>query len=439
MTCLVLGAGVSGFGVCRLLALREKEFYITDDRSVGAKFSEIKGCKALTVAEAHTKLQTSISTLVLSPTVPKTHPLVMEARAKKIPTYSEVEWSLLSYQGPVFGITGTNGKSTTVAMVEHLFQKNGVKAQACGNIGIPLSLLLADSIPMEAAILELSSFQLEQTQKLALTGGLFFNFSPDHLEQHGDVKSYFSAKWKITSFTPKDRMILHPKIGDQARLFGLPVDDSHRILSLTDSFSEKTGFLAQHNRENGFFAASLVGQFLGKPAEDFIQDLESFQTLPHRLEGVGTIAGMPIINDSKATNVASTLTALEAMETPVILALGGYDKGESFVPILGQKNKIHKVFAFGKARNVIAKDLKDHLPLVEFSTLKELIQFLNTNPQAIDKPLLLSPACSSYDEFQNFSHRGDIFRKAVQDMELSWGLCPQAPRRGQSPQTPSGG
>jgi UDP-N-acetylmuramoylalanine--D-glutamate ligase len=333
-------------------------------------------------------------------------------------------------------ITGTNGKTTTTALTGHLLASAGLRAVAAGNIGMPLAQVALEGPRPEWIALEVSSFQLHDTHDLVPDVGAMTNLAPDHLDRYARLEEYYEDK---------DRLYLHAgrescwvTNGDdvevQRRAAGRP--GRHRHFSLTaraEGWYDRGGgrlmlgeapllardrfpLLGDHNIANGLCAALIV-EHAGGDRSRITAGLETFRSLPHRMEPIREVGGVLWINDSKATNVASTLVAVQALDRPFVLLLGGRHKGEPYTALArAAGNRCRAVIAYGESRQLVVRDLGGLLPVVEAGTdFAAVLAEARKRTQPGDA-VLLSPACSSYDMFKNYEDRGAQFRAAVEAM-----------------------
>jgi UDP-N-acetylmuramoylalanine--D-glutamate ligase len=341
-----------------------------------------------------------VDVVVKSPGVPGEVALVAEARRRGIPVWSEVElgYRLLAPTGTRFvGVTGTNGKTTTTALLGAIFDAAGRDVAVAGNIGVPLSSVER----AEWVVCELSSFQLEDVHELACAVAVLLNLEPDHLDRHGSFEAYRAAKLRIFERT---RVAVVP------RGSGLPGIE----FDADDVLPAEPRIPGRHNRENAA-AATAAARALGIREEQIARGLESFAGVPHRLEPVGEVAGVRYVNDSKATNVAAALRGLQAYEDePVHLILGGSRKGEDFAPLAAAIGEnVRGVYLIGETADELADALSSSGHRV--ATLDRAVR--EAAAAAVPgEVVLLSPACASYDQFRDFEHRGEEFRRLVANL-----------------------
>ena len=382
MKALVYGLARSGTAVAERLAERGDEAVLVD-RSLGN--------------EDQLALLDGVDVLVKSPGVPGEAPLVVAARERGIPVWSEVEyaWRLFAPGTRVIGVTGTNGKTTTTELLGAIFRAAGRDVAVAGNVGTPLaSVHEADWV-----ICELSSFQLEDIETLSCDVAVLLNLEPDHLDRHGTFEAYRDAKLRIFE---RARVKVVPRgLGLEGIEFGAD-----------DALPAEPLLRGAHNRENAA-AATAAARAAGIDDAAIAEGLRTFAGVPHRLELVGEVAGVRFVNDSKATNVAAARRALAAyVDEPVHLILGGSLKGESFAPLAEAIGpNVVSIHLIGEAATELATALGG-LPVDTDETLERAV----IHAAALATPgavVLLSPACASYDQFDNFEHRGDEFRRLV--------------------------
>lgn len=371
--------------------------------------------------------------VVISPGVPAGLEILDEARRRGVPVIGEVELAFRFLQGEIIGITGSNGKTTTTALVGHLLQQCGIPAQVGGNIGtVPASAMVRSSRPGQWNVLELSSFQLETIQRFRARIGVALNVTEDHLDRHGSFERYAAAKARLfENQTAEDWAVLN---ADDPVTRGYATMTAARTLwfSLTRRV-EPGAWLEQgvlmlggepllpasdvplrgrHNLEN-ILAGSLAAFLAGAPASGIAAAIRTFRAVEHRLEYVDTIRGVAYYNDSKATNVSSAVKAVEALQGPLWIILGGKDKGGSYAPLAeALRNKARAALLIGQAAPLIARALEGLMPVVPCGTLEAAVAFAAENARPGDT-VLLAPACASFDQFENYEHRGRVFKQLV--------------------------
>ena len=342
-----------------------------------------------------------VGLLVKSPGVPGEHLLVTEAGSRGVPVWSEVElgYRLLLPSCRLVGVTGTNGKTTTVELLGAIFRAAGRDVAVAGNVGHPLTGIE----PAEWVVCELSSFQLEDVHALTCEVAVLLNIEPDHLDRHGTFDAYRDAKLRIFE---RARAAIVP------RGLGLPGIE----FSADDPLPAEPRIPGRHNRENAA-AATAAARAAGIPDEAIAEGLAAFRGVRYRLELVAEVRQVRYVNDSKATNVAATRRALATYDAPLRLILGGLPKGESFVPLAEAIGpNVRAVYLIGEAADELESALAAAgAPLERCGDLAVAV----ARTSAAAEPgeiVLLSPACASYDQFDDFEHRGEEFRRLVQNL-----------------------
>ena len=344
--------------------------------------------------EEDLSLLDGVELLVKNPGIPAERPLVVIAREREIPVWSEVELGYRLLPAARFvGVTGTNGKTTTTELLGAVFRAAGRDVAVAGNVGTPVtSIRSADWV-----VCELSSFQLEDVHELACDVAVLLNIEPDHLDRHGTFEAYRDAKLRI--FERAGTKIVPRGSGLEGTEF-----------SRDDALPAEPLIHGAHNRENAA-AATAAARAAGVADAAIAAALRTFPGVPHRLELVAERGGVRYVNDSKATNVAAARPALEAYaDDPVHLILGGSLKGESFAPLaeaIGEN--VQSIHVIGEAADALAEVLPAAL---RDETLERAVRHAARLAQPGDV-VLLSPACASYDQFENFEQRGDAFRAIV--------------------------
>lgn len=435
----VVGLGRSGVAATRLL--RQAGFRVYSSDSGRSSVLEDRLAE-LTALGAHVELGSHdlarierAAVCIVSPGIAPEAPPIAVAHRARIPVYAEAALGLEAMPGVKYiAVTGTNGKSTTTALIGHLLGQAGYRALAAGNLGTPLSEIALEPVKPEWIAVELSSFQLHDMPDVRPTVGVLTNLQPDHLDRYGSLSDYYADKarlfanadaeslWVLNADDPESATMVRTVPGRQVRFSVKGVADGwydrpRNILRLgADELltRDELGLLGDHNVANAL-AASLAVRGVGVDASMLAAGLRTFRGLPHRLEPVGEVDGVLWINDSKATNLASTEVAATAVDRPFVLLLGGRHKGAPYTslgPVL--QGRCRGVVAYGEARPIIVGDLAGSgVPVVQAGTFQEVLQRARELARPGDA-VLLSPACSSYDMFTNYEERGARFREAVQ-------------------------
>jgi len=439
----VVGLGRSGVAAGRLLRRRGVPVYASDQGAgpaLEAAAAELRGLGAVVETGGHDLVRIARAGLVVvSPGVPPDAPPLAAARRAGVEVRAELDLALEALAPrPYVGVTGTNGKSTTTALVAHLLAAAGHPAEAVGNIGTPASdLALRDPAPDWLAI-EFSSFQLHDCPRVAPRAGILTNLSPDHLDRYPSLADYYADKRLFfRNATPDSWWIGNADDADSGPMLeGIP--GRHLRFSVrgeADGWLDRASpggvlrlgrevllpaaelpLLGEHNVANALAAALAVSAAAPVDAATLAEGLRTFRPLAHRLEPVREAGGILWINDSKATNLGSTEVALAAMTRPYVVLLGGRHKGERYgrlVPWL--RRGCRAVIAYGEAAPLIVEDLGDTLRTLLAGSFEEAVLLARREAQSGDA-VLLSPACSSYDMFDNYEQRGALFRALVEAM-----------------------
>lgn len=443
----IIGLARSGRAAARLALARGEQVFVSDAGDSGAlrdAAAEIRGLGGDVELGGHTAGRLSrCDLLVVSPGVPPTAGVLQEAAVRRVRRISELEFAWRALTSPVIAVTGTNGKSTTTALTAHVLRAASLDAPAAGNIGMPLSEVALQQTPPDWVVVECSSFQLADTDEFAPRVGIITNLSPDHLDRYDSVETYYADKARLfRNALPDCTWVLN---GEDAAVRDLPegapgrrwyfrtetqpaageegayvAQDGRLILRFAGAdqpllASAELRVPGRHNQAN-VLAAALAATAAGVEPDTVARGLRTFGGLEHRLEIVADQDGIRWINDSKATNVASTRVALRSMDRPVILLLGGKPKNESFRGLLPDLGSTRVVIAYGDAAPRIVDELQGsvHLERVDGS-FEEVME----RAAAVARPgevVLLSPACASFDMFRDYEDRGRRFRSLAQSV-----------------------
>ena len=407
MNAVVLGKGKSGKAAAELL--EKKGFNITfyDDKEP-------------------VELPEFPDLVVKSPGIPPYHPIVVSYRERGIDVIGEIELAYRYSKGKIVSITGTNGKSTTTALIYHVLKEAGYKAFVGGNFGIPFSSFAEETTNDSIIVLELSSFQIEDLKDFHSYISVILNITPDHMNRYRSFDEYVEAKLKLLDHSE----ILVLNLDDPA-LKGLNGKNSYFFSrkGKADAFFKDGKILCEnleidvdslplkgvHNVEN-YMAALLVLKKLDVPDEEILNGFGTFRGLPHRTELVAEINGVRFINDSKSTNVDSLKKALESYED-VILIAGGSDKGLDFSPLRELvRERVKRIVAIGETAEQFRRTFSD---IVDVEVEDNIFQAVKTAYEfaSVEDTVLLSPGCASFDMFKNFEDRGEKFKEAVKLLE----------------------
>ena len=372
--------------------------------------------------------------VVVAPGVPPNAPALEAARQAGLEIYAEVDIGFLALRTTrCVAITGTNGKTTTTALVAHLLSAAGLRAETAGNIGRPLcEVALSPEAPPWLA-LELSSFQLHDAPHVKPAAGVLTNLAPNHLDRYASLDEYYGDKALL--FRNADATSLWVTNADDSAVQEMTRDVPGRQLRFStthraDAWYDRQGnrlmlgssevlpraalpLLGDHNVSNAL-AATLAAVEVGAPLHRIAAGLQSFRAIPHRVEPLREVDGVLWINDSKSTNITSTEVAIAALDRPFVLLLGGRHKGEPYTRLLERlRDRCRAIIAYGEAGPLIVRDLGAKLKVVTAASFEEVVATARKLARPGDA-VLLSPACSSYDMFRNYEERGDRFRAAVE-------------------------
>ena len=440
----ILGMARSGVAAAILAKREGGQPFVSDAAEAGRLTEQIRRLETAGVpfeTGAHSDKLLMCDYLIISPGVKLTLDILAQARAKGVPIFSELEFASWFCKGRIAAITGTNGKTTTTSLTGEVFTAAEVPCQVCGNIGLAFTEVVADVPTNGVAVVEVSSFQLEAIADFRPHVAVILNVTPDHLDRHGSFDAYRDAKFRIAeNQTRDDYLILNiedpelakSKVRTEAKTlwFSTRKDDPSSMTFVRDGLlwsrfeghelavikCSEIGILGPHNLQNAA-AAVAVGTVFGLPAPAIAQALRHFPGVEHRLEKVGMVAGVTFINDSKATNVDSVCVAIRSMVTPTYLILGGRDKGAPYAPIIEAGSKVIKgLIVIGESRDKIFGELGKSFPTLFAETLEEAVArgFEQAHP---GETVLLSPGCASFDMFDNFEHRGRVFKQAVKSLK----------------------
>jgi len=422
---LVVGLGRSGRAAAALLARRGWSVVAVDAGEVSAPELAAAGVEVRAPWDAPVP---DVDLLVKSPGVPAHAVPVVAARGAGATVWSEIELAARELPNPLMGITGTNGKTTTTELTAHLLRAGGLAATACGNQGTPLAGLVDAADPGAWLVVECSSFQLEDVERFRPRAAALLNLAPDHLDRHGSMEAYREAKLRLfaaqeagdlailpegleaTGAAPARRAYDGPPGPDAAAWAegGLHVAGLGRVVGWED-----VPLRGRHNRRNAMAAAALAAH-AGLGAAALAEGLAGFRPVPHRLEPVGSAAGVAFVNDSKATNPDAAIAALDAYPSGVHLIAGGRAKGTPFGPMAAAaRPAVVRAYLVGEAGPEIAAALDQEGVATEPCGTLEAAVAAAARRARPGETVLLAPGCASYDQFSSFEERGEAFRAAA--------------------------
>lgn len=443
---LVVGLGKSGLSAAMFLRKLGARVTVSDTRSATALAKEIPtllDAGIMVEAGGHGLLTFRRQDLiVVSPGVPMDTPEVKRSLDYGMKVIGELELASRFLKGRVVAITGSNGKTTTTTLVGRIFSDAGVPTQVGGNIGLPVIDLIEKSTPETTNVLEVSSFQLETIEEFHPQIAVVLNITPDHLDRHGSFEAYAAAKTRITERQgPEDFLVLNAedkptqmvaaKTKAQVYWFSSrrPIKQGAFVHGESIVFVAREGAKAEpimpvaeihlkgaHNVEN-VLAAVCTARLAAIPAEKIRASVASFKAVEHRLEFVRTVNGVEFYNDSKATNVDAAMKALASFPKGIHLILGGKDKDSDYTLMADLlRERVKAVYTIGSAAEKIERHLKGVVKMVAAGTLATAITEA-AKAAAPGEVVLLSPACSSFDQFDNYEHRGRMFRQFVNELQ----------------------
>ncbi|HEY1726496.1 MAG TPA: UDP-N-acetylmuramoyl-L-alanine--D-glutamate ligase [Steroidobacteraceae bacterium] len=432
---VVVGLGRTGLSVARFLLAQGTRVAVTDSRAAPPELSALQALGAPVVVRTggfDAALLQQADLVVVSPGVPLSGPFFEAARARGLSIVGDIELFARAARAPVVGITGTNGKSTVTSLLAQMAARSGVEMRAGGNLGPPALDLLASGVKLY--ILELSSFQLETTESLALAAAAVLNVSSDHLDRYPSLQAYAAAKARI--YARCDVAVINlddplvaamPGAGQRQLSFSLRADVGADYALMRRAHGDwwltrraelllacaELRLSGLHNAANALAALALA-EALALPRAACLEVLREFPGLPHRTQWVADIGGVRYINDSKGTNVGATLAAVGGMQGPLIVIAGGDGKGQDFAPLRAAfADKVRAVVLIGRDAGALASALQGVSELHFAADLDAAVEQAARLARAGDR-VLLSPACSSLDMFRDYAQRGELFAAAVQ-------------------------
>ncbi len=429
---LVVGLGATGLSIARYLRRCDLDAMFFDSREEPPGIDELdRVWPDAEVALGDVKLPGSVDRIIASPGIPDSHPLLANARKKKIEVVSDIELFARDASAPFVAITGSNGKSTVTTLLYYMCLADGRATLAGGNLGEPALDLLNQPTP-DLYVLELSSFQLQRTQSLPAEVAVLLNVSPDHLDWHTDEAEYRESKYRI--YREAEAAVINRADEEAAKHaasckrvisfgadvpadehYGLREDEGKIYLARGETLLLATDELAMygaHNQLNAL-AALAAGDLLGLDRAAMLQVLAEFPGLPHRMQSAGQIGGVTYINDSKATNVAAAVASVKSVDGMLVLIAGGEGKGGDFSELSeAVDGKLRAAVLIGTDAEQIARSLDTVMPVHFAENMAAAVAMAASCAERGDT-VLLAPACASFDQFRNYMARGDAFCEAV--------------------------
>jgi UDP-N-acetylmuramoylalanine--D-glutamate ligase len=439
---IILGAGESGAGSAILAQKKGFDVFVSDKGEIKQNYREILINNNIRWEEGtHTEEEIfSADEVIKSPGVREDAPIVLKLHEKGIPVISEIEFAGRYATGVKICVTGSNGKTTVTNLIYHILEKAGKNVAMTGNVGNSFALAVAEG-GYDYYVIEMSSFQLDGMYSFKADIAILMNITPDHLDRYDYNLHYIDSKFRVTQNQTKsefliywaDDPIIKKELGKKdygMTLLPFSADTKESMTAYIENdeliidYHTKTNLMTIHDlalkgRHNLYnsMAAAIAGKVLAIRKDVIRESLADFQGVEHRLEPVITVYGINFINDSKGTNVNSTWYALECMETDVVWIAGGIDKGNDYSELFSiVKQKVRAIVCLGKDNRKIVEAFKDKVStIVETSTMEEAVRssyYLAKKGQTV----LLSPACASFDLFNNYEDRGRQFKQAVRNL-----------------------
>jgi UDP-N-acetylmuramoylalanine--D-glutamate ligase len=440
---VILGAGESGVGAAILAKQKQFDVFVSDAASIKDKYKNLLHKHQINWEEnTHTEENIlSADEVIKSPGIPGTAAIIQKIKNKNIPVISEIEFAGRFTRAKKICITGSNGKTTTTNLVYHIFKKAGYNIGLAGNVGKSFALQVAQN-NYDYYALEISSFQLDDTYTFKADVAILTNITPDHLDRYDyKLENYALSKFRITQNQKSDDAFIYcaDDITTQQFIKQINIYAKQYPFSLTRKITEgaylneqtnqihitihnKQPFtmsifdLALQGKHNAYnsMAAGIAARLFDIRKETIRESLMDFQNVEHRLEFVAKIHGIEFINDSKATNVNSAWYALESMTKPVVWIVGGVDKGNDYTMLYDLvKEKVKAIVCLGVDNSKIIKAFADKVQTIVETTSAEEAVAQSYRLAKKDEVVLLSPACASFDLFENYEERGHLFKKAV--------------------------
>ena len=440
---VVLGAGESGCGAAILGKKKGFEVFVSDKGTISKKSKDVLLHNNIPFEEEkHTEQQILSANLVIkSPGIPDTITLIQAIEQKGIPIIDELDFASRYYQKPIIAITGSNGKTTTTLLTSHVFNKADKRVIIAGNVGQSFAKQVASEIDGDLAVIEISSFQLDRIETFKPHIAILLNITPDHLDRYNDdFELYAASKMRITKNQTKEDFLIYniddpticrhlestktkeqliPISLEKRDGMGAWIDNKDLIINIKTGITmsiQKLALQGKHNLYNSM-AAGVAGRILELRKEIIRESLNDFQNIEHRLETVTQVCGVSYINDSKATNVNSTWYALESMEEKTIWIVGGVDKGnnyDSLIPLV--KDKVKAIVCLGIDNSKIHAAFGGIIEKIyDTESMYDAVRTAYSIAQKGDA-VLLSPACASFDLFDNYEDRGRQFKVAARGL-----------------------
>jgi len=436
----VIGAARSGVAVAVLLKSQGANVFVSDTASADklqSSLPQIQSEKIEYEVGTHSNRVYECDVMVISPCVPSDAPVILEAQKRKIKIVSELEVGSWFCRAPMVAITGSNGKTTTTTLTGRILSDAAKKHAVAGNIGTAFSSVVLELAETDVAVLEVSSFQLDHIDRFRPKISVLLNITPDHMDRYDhSMEKYAASKASVFKNQLADDVLIYNKddawtskivLQAHCRTIGFSIQqklnegafiEDGKLVTALDGIRTEIIDINQifikgmHNLYNSM-AAVLVGQLLGVDAAFIQSTLKTFEGVEHRLEFVRRLNNVSYYNDSKATNVDSVWFALQSFKEPIVLFLGGRDKGNDYSRLRDLvRRQVKAIVAIGESANLVEQSFKGATVITKASSMEEAVAIARFLAQPGDV-VLLSPACASFDWFKNYEHRGEVFKQLV--------------------------
>jgi UDP-N-acetylmuramoylalanine--D-glutamate ligase len=439
---LVVGLGTSGYWAARWLAEEGASVTVSDIKESSqldpTVLNELRSLGVtLETGGHHKETFMNVDAIVMSPGAPLETPFIRAALQNKIPVMGEMELAAQHVDAPMIAVTGTNGKTTVTTLLGQMLENAGYDVFVGGNIGTPLTAYVAKKTKADYLVVEISSFQLDTIRHFSPEISIILNISPDHLDRYTDYQAYIQSKLRIFENQGAGQTVIlnagdpvlstvTPPTGTSVFRYGLKNGDGVNAFiekgEIVSEVNKKARFnlntfslAGSHNLEN-LLAVVLAGGTLGLPPAPIQKTIDEFKGLPNRLEYTNRVNGIRFYNDSKATNVDAAIRAVQSFDNPLILIAGGRHKGSNYHPLVQAcRGNLKGAVFMGEAANLLAEAFNHEIPFSLAADMQDAVSKAHEMAQRGDI-VLLAPACSSFDMFKNYDHRGRVFKAAVEDL-----------------------
>jgi UDP-N-acetylmuramoylalanine--D-glutamate ligase len=405
---LILGFGVSGKAVAKYFERNQVPYLVFDDKLGAIVNEQFPLAKLIRMEQLD---ESDFDQLIVSPGINPNHAVFQKAKSLGCEITNELEIAIKLTNRPLIGITGTNGKTTVTKLISEGLCQLGYQAIPCGNYGLPLIEAILEETSQTIYCVEVSSYQLELMQTKKFSYGLILNITQDHLDRYQSMLNYALAKWRLIGLILDGGKIWIQKgVIDQ---FQFSINNP--VIAIKDANLKEANFLADYafKEKENYFAAFLVLRQYGMDEKGMLLLLQKFQKPEHRIELIKVIDEISYYDDSKGTNVDAVIFAIERFKDKVILLAGGKDKMSDYTPWIGPfKKKVKLLLLYGEAKELIKKALEGTVEIQTVDRLQDAVQLAHMLAEKGDH-VVLSPGCSSFDQFKDYKHRAEVFKSLV--------------------------